>query len=59
MQRKVFNKNIETSVQEIMKSAIIPLKSFRIPEIIIEIKFDEQEKKKKKEWYWIYQVLNP
>lgn len=32
-----------------MKSAIIPLKSFRIPEIIIEIKFDEQEKKKKKE----------
>lgn len=46
MQRKVFNKNIETSVQEIMKSAIIPLKSFRIPEIIIEIKFDEQEKKK-------------
>lgn len=46
MQRKVFNKNIETSVQEIMKSAIIPLKSFRIPEIII-VKFDEQEKKKK------------
>lgn len=48
MQRKVFNKNIETSVQEIMKSAIIPIiiKSFRIPEIIIEIKFDEQEKKK-------------
>lgn len=46
MQRKVFNKNIETSVQEIMKSAIIPLKSFRIPEIIIEIKFDEQGKKK-------------
>lgn len=58
MQRKVFNKNIEISVQEIMKSAIIPLKSFRIPEIII-VKFDEQEKKKKKEWYWIYQVLNP
>lgn len=45
MQRKVFNKNIEISVQEIMKSAIIPLKSFRIPEIII-VKFDEQEKKK-------------
>lgn len=59
MQRKVFNKNIEISLQEIMKSAIIPLKSFRIPEIIIEIKFDEQGKKKKKEWYWIYQVLNP
>lgn len=58
MQRKVFNKNIEISVQEIMKSAIIPLKSFRIPEIII-VKFDEQEKKKKEEWYWIYQVLNP
>lgn len=28
-----------------MKSAIIPLKSFRIPEIII-VKFDEQQKKK-------------
>lgn len=27
-----------------MKSAIIPLKSFRIPEIII-VKFDEQQKK--------------
>lgn len=31
-----------------MKSAIIPLKSFRIPEIIIEIKFDEQEKKEER-----------
>lgn len=47
MQRKVFNKNIEISVQEIMKSAIIPVKSFRIPEIII-VKFDEQEKKRRK-----------
>lgn len=30
-----------------MKSAIIPLKSFRIPEIII-VKFDEQQKKKRR-----------
>lgn len=30
-----------------MKSAIIPLKSFRIPEIII-VKFDEQQKKRRK-----------
>lgn len=45
--------------KKIIKSAIIPLKSSKIPEIIIiELKFDEQEKKNK-EWYWIYQVLNP
>lgn len=32
--KKIFKKNVEIGVQEILKSAIIPLESSKIPEII-------------------------
>lgn len=49
MQRQVFNKNVEIGVQEILKSAIIPLESSKIPEIIrVKLWWTGKEKQRKR-----------